>query len=155
MRCDRRWIGLGGWALLVAAVVTMPAQAVTVTVHVDKASLVRLPKGVATVVIGNPMIADATLQSGDILVITGKGYGHTNLLALDREGNEVLSRTINVLGPANHDLIVVYRGTDRETYSCAPQCLPRFTLGDAKGYFSDTLGQIDARNKEAHKKEAR
>ena len=46
----------------------------------------RLPERVATIVIGNPLIADATLQSGGILVLTGKGYGATNLLALDRVG---------------------------------------------------------------------
>ena len=46
----------------------------------------RLPTGVATIVIGNPLIADASLQPGGLLVITGKGYGSTNLLALDRSG---------------------------------------------------------------------
>jgi hypothetical protein len=150
MRRRRLWFGFGAWAFLAAVVVAGPAQAVTVTVHVDKASLLRLPGGVATIVIGNPLIADATLQNGNILVITGKGYGSTNLLALDRKGNVILRRTVYVLGPANHDLIVVYRGDQRETYSCAPECLPRFTLGDGKSYFGDTLGQINARNKQAH-----
>ena len=46
----------------------------------------KLPDQVATIVIGNPLIADATLQSGGVLVVTGKGYGATNLLALDRGG---------------------------------------------------------------------
>ena len=39
----------------------------------------KLPDKVATIVIGNPLIADAALQAGGLLVITGKGYGTTNM----------------------------------------------------------------------------
>ena len=59
----------------------------------------KLPDRVATIVIGNPLIADATLQSGGILVLTGKGYGSTNLLALDRAGKVVMDKTVRVTGP--------------------------------------------------------
>ncbi len=96
----------------------------------------KLPERVATIVIGNPLIADASLQSGGILVITGKGYGTTNLLALDRNGSVVMDKTVQVLGAAGHDLVVVYKGTERESYSCAPECEPRITLGDSQGYFN-------------------
>ena len=40
-----------------------------------KRRCMKLPTRVATIVIGNPLIADAALQAGGILVITGKGYG--------------------------------------------------------------------------------
>jgi len=105
----------------------------------------RLPERVATVVIGNPLIADAALQSGGVLVITGKGYGTTNLLALDRKGDIVLDKTVQVLGASSSNLVVVYRGAERETYSCAPNCEHRITLGDSQGYFNTTLGQSGAR----------
>ncbi len=49
----------------------------------NQARLLKLPDGVATLVIGNPAIADATLQAGGLLVITGKSFGRTNLIALD------------------------------------------------------------------------
>ena len=81
----------------------------------------KLPERVATIVIGNPLIADAALQNGGILVITGKGYGSTNLMALDRSGKVVMDKTVQVLGAAGDDLVVVYRGIERETYSCAPE----------------------------------
>ena len=77
-------LGLDG--LVAAALGATPAQADTVTVNVDQARIMKLPDRVATIVIGNPLIADAALQSGGILVVTGKGYGSTNLLALDRAG---------------------------------------------------------------------
>ena len=75
-------------AVLAASIVTArTAQAAEVlTVNLDQAEVLQLPDRVATIVIGNPMIADASLQSGGMLVVTGKGYGATNLLALDRGG---------------------------------------------------------------------
>jgi hypothetical protein len=135
--------GIVGCALFAAS---MPAQADTVSVGLDQARLVKIPDRITTIVIGNPLIADAALQSGGILVITGKGYGATNLLALDRDGRVVMSKNVQVTGPAGDDLMVVYRGVARETYSCTPECQPRMTLGDGKDFFGDTLGQIGARN---------
>jgi hypothetical protein len=136
--------GVLAWALF-AAVLSAPAHAETVTVHVDQAQLLKLPERVATVVIGNPSIADATLQSGGILIVTGKGYGATNLMALDRDGREIMNESVQVLGPSDSDLVVVYKGVARESYSCAPQCQPRTTLGDSKSYFQGTLAQTGAR----------
>ena len=57
-----------------------------VTVTVDHAKIVRLPERTQTVVVGNPMIADITVQKHGILVVTGKAYGVTNLIALDGAG---------------------------------------------------------------------
>jgi Flp pilus assembly secretin CpaC len=105
-----------------------------------------LPERVATVVIGNPLIADATLQSGGIVVLTGKGYGETNMLALDRAGKIIMDKTIQVIGPGSGDLVVVYKGVERESYSCAPNCERRITLGDSTTYFNATLAQTGARN---------
>jgi Pilus formation protein N terminal region len=135
--------GVLACALFAAAAL---AQADTVSVNLDQARLLKLPGRVSTIVIGNPLIADATLQSGGILVVTGKGYGSTNLLALDRDGRIVMSKTVQVLGPASEDLVVVYKGVARESYSCTPECQPRITLGDGKTFFSDTIGQTGARN---------
>ncbi|MEJ2435758.1 MAG: pilus assembly protein N-terminal domain-containing protein, partial [Pseudolabrys sp.] len=101
---------------------------------------------VATVVIGNPLIADATLQNGNILVITGKGYGATNLVALDRHGRVLMRKTLQVLGPRRDHLVTVYKGVKRETLSCAHKCQPRVTLGDDPAYFNGWLGEAAARN---------
>jgi Pilus formation protein N terminal region len=139
---------IGALALLMAAI-SAPAQADTLTVRVDQANLLKLPDRVATIVIGNPLIADATLQGGGILVITGKGYGITNLMALDRAGQVVMEKSVRVLGPGGHDLVVVYKGVDRESYSCAPECLPRITLGDSTVYFNATLAETGTRNGQA------
>ena len=136
-------------AVLALALSATPAFAESITVNVDEARIMKLPEGVATVVIGNPLIADATLQSGGILVLTGKGFGATNLLALDRTGRVVTNKTVEVVGAKGADLVVVYRGMERESYSCAPVCERRITLGDSVPYFNNTLSQSGVRNREA------
>ena len=110
------------------------------TINVDQANVLQLPDRVATIVIGNPLIADATLQSGGVLVVTGKGYGSTNLLALDRGGKVLMSKTVQVLGAGADDMVVVYKGVERETYSCASDCERRITLGDSQNYFNQHNG---------------
>jgi hypothetical protein len=141
----RRLLAILAWALFALAGAAA-ARADTVKVNVDSAHLLKLPAGVATVVIGNPLIADATLQNGDILVVTGKGYGSTNLLALDGHGRVLMSKTVQVLGPTPDHLVVVYKGIKRETWSCVHECQPRNTLGDDQAYFAGSLGQTVARN---------
>ena len=126
-----------------------PAQADTLTIRLDQAHIMQLPDRVATIVIGNPLIADATLQGGGVLVVTGKGFGATNLVALDRAGRVLLSHTVQVLGPGTDDMVVVYKGVERETYSCATNCERRITLGDAPAYFNANLAESGARNGQA------
>jgi Pilus formation protein N terminal region len=136
-------------AVLLAAVVTAPARAAdTITVALDQATITRMPEQVSTLVIGNPLIADVTIQPGGLLVVTGKGYGMTNLIALDRSGAVLAEHNIQVLG-AQDRVVYVYRGVNRESYSCAPECEPRITLGDGAQYFGDTLQQAGNRTARA------
>ena len=143
-RRRRLVVALAG-TLLSAAIAATPAQADTITVAVDSAYIMKLPDKVATIVIGNPLIADAALQSGGILVVTGKGFGSTNLLVLDRAGKTIMDKTVQVLSPVGTDLVVLYRGMTRETYTCSPDCERRITLGDDTKFFSDTLTQSGSR----------
>jgi len=114
----------------------------------DQAQLLKLPERAATIVIGNPLIADASLQPGGLLVMTGKGYGTTNFIALDRKGNALLEKKVQVRG-ADLGNVVVYKGVNRETYSCTPICQPRVTPGDFQQFFTQTLAQTTARNTQA------
>jgi hypothetical protein len=141
----RRLFRVWAWTIIFAATLGAQAQADSITVSVDQAQVLKLPDKVTTVVIGNPLIADAALQSGGIMVVTGKGYGSTNLLALDRSGRVIMDKTVEVLGPSGPNLVVVYKGIERETYSCMPECKPRITLGDSQNYFNGALGQGGAR----------
>src|SRR5258708_816946 len=113
--------------LLWPAAVFAEPSAETIAVNVDQAKLVKLPTRVATIVVGNPLIADVTLQNGGIVVVTGKGYGATNFIAMDRSGEVLVDRVIQVEGPTDQ-LVTVYRGIERESYSCMPVCQRRVAL---------------------------
>ena len=119
-----------------------------IAVNVDQAKLVRLPAKVSTIVVGNPLIADVTLQSGGIIVVTGKGYGATNFVAMDRAGDIVVDRVIQVEGPTDQ-LITIYRGVERESYSCMPVCQRRVTLGDGAAYFKTAIDQAGTLSSQA------
>jgi hypothetical protein len=146
-----RLFGLGPLVLLAVAglIGATPAQADTLSINVDQAQIMRLPDKIATIIIGNPLIADATLQSGGILVVTGKGFGSTNLLALDRSGRVVIEKMVQVSGPGTGDIVTVYKGVERESYSCAPNCERRITLGDSPAFFNATLTESATRNGQA------
>lgn len=119
-----------------------------VAVVVDQAKVVKLPEKVATIVVGNPLIADVNLQPGGMVVVTGKGYGSTNMIAMDRAGAVLADRSIQVEGPLDK-MVTVFRGLDRESYSCTPICQRRVTLGDGRAYFAATLGQTNLLNSQA------
>jgi hypothetical protein len=135
--------------LLGAFVLCLPAAAraaETLNISLDQATLMKLPDKVATIVVGNPMIADVAVQSGGLVVVTGKGFGSTNLIVLDRAGAVLLEREVVVSGPGGAQTVQVFRGIQRETYSCTPNCERRITLGDSADYFTAIAGQADARN---------
>jgi hypothetical protein len=140
---------LASIALLLAALTTTPAHAIdTISIAVDQATITKMPDSVSTLVIGNPIIADVTVRPGGLLIVTGKAYGVTNLIALDASGAVLSERYIEVTGPRD-EVVVVYRGANRESYSCTPDCQPRIVLGDAPQFFGQTMAQSSTRTKEA------
>jgi Flp pilus assembly secretin CpaC len=143
-----------GFASLAIAVLVWPALSFAapdpdrISVNVDQAKLVKLPTGIATIVVGNPLIADVTLQNGGVVVVTGKGYGATNFIAMDRTGQVLVDREIQVQGPSDQ-LVTIYRGVERESYSCMPICQRRVTLGDGENYFKSTIDQAGSLSSQA------
>jgi Flp pilus assembly secretin CpaC len=130
-----------------AALLAGAAQAESaLDVSVDRATIMRAPAGTATVIIGNPLIADATTQRNGVLVVTGKSFGSTNIMLLDGSG-AVLSETLVRVGRASEGMIVVQRGGSRESYSCTPRCEASLSIGDSKTTFKDTAEQIAAHGK--------
>ena len=141
------WLGAG---LAVFALIQGAAAsaAENVSVVLDRATVIKMPEKVATVIVGNPLIADVSLQPGGIMVLTGKGFGITNVLALDRTGTVLMEKSLEVLPPRD-DVLVVHRGAQQESYSCNPTCERRITLGDAKDHFESALNQTVTRNGQA------
>ena len=69
-------------------------------VMIDHARVVKLPERTQTVIVGNPIIADVTVQRNGIMVVTGKSYGVTNLIALDGAGALLSESLISVQAPS-------------------------------------------------------
>jgi hypothetical protein len=116
-------------AIVFAAFASRAVAEEPISVHIDQAKIIKLPDRAATVVIGDPLIADMSIQPGGLAVLTGKGFGATNVVVLDKSSAVLMEKTVEVKGPVD-PIVMVYRGMTRQTYSCTPECSPRMTLGD-------------------------
>lgn len=124
-------VAIGAAAMLAVA----PARAAEdLIVKYDQSQLVRLPKAAAEVIVGNPSIADVAVQSGNLLVVTGKTFGITNIIALDAERNVIQDQRVLVRRDEGK-VVNLLRGTERQSYNCTPQCNPSITIGDEQKYF--------------------
>ena len=140
---SRLWLAV---AFILAAGAS-PARAETsmIAVTLDQAKIGRLPPGTITLIVGNPMIADVTmLKNNNTMVITGKGFGQTNLIAIDGEGSLIEEEQIQVV-PAR-TVLVLQNGSSRISYACNPACMPTVQLGDDDKTFKDVGDQISTRN---------
>lgn len=142
------WLGL--IAVMTVSCPSAPLRAMeeSLVVTIDQARVVKVPPGTETLIVGNAAIADLTLlKQGAEMIVTGKGFGETNFIALDGTGNPLAQSLIRVVGGRN--TLLVQRGLDRQSYSCAPQCLPTAKLGDDLKYFGDISGQVKEHNAQA------
>lgn len=136
-------------AAIAAATAAAPARArEAIVVHLDEARVLKLPDRATTVVIGNPLIADLSVQPGGLAVVTGKSYGATNVIVMDKSGAILTEHTVEVEGPSDN-VVLVYRGVSRETYSCTPDCSARLNIGDDMAYFTAVIGEITTRNSQS------
>lgn len=110
-------------AALVAACAGLaaPAGAESIKVFVDQARVVKLARPADTIIVGNPQIADAAVQDASTVVLTGKGFGVTNLVILDRDGAPIVDEQI-VVSRASANAVNIYRRADLEALSCSPYC---------------------------------
>jgi Flp pilus assembly secretin CpaC len=131
--------GLAG----VAAFAATAAAGEPLSVTIDRAKVLHISRPADVVIIGNPAIADATIQDSQTLIITGRSYGTTNLIVLDKEGHSIADGTLTV-EPSDDQVVTVYRRASRETLSCTPDCSPVMSLGDTATVFDAVHTQIEA-----------
>ena len=117
-----------------------------ILVQTDRATVLKLLPKTTTVIVGNPSIADISLQKNGSVVVTGKSYGTTNLILQDATGVVLGEQLISVEAASDGGQVLVQRGMERETYSCTPRCQPTLSLGDQQKHFDSTAAQANARN---------
>lgn len=138
-------LAAGAWWLLAAAGPASAQAAITVDVMLDKARILKMPPQAETIVVGNPIIADVTtLKKNGLVVVTGKGFGETNVILLDAAGNALQELVVRV--QSSSALVTVQRGMSRESYACQPRCEPTVSLGDATDFMTNASTQISSRN---------
>jgi len=104
---------------LVAAGSAMADQ--TIQVEMNQAKIIKLSRAADTVVVGNPQIADASVQDAKTIVITGKGFGRTNLVVMGEDGTPIVDQQISV-SRDSASTIRIYRRAAIQTLHCSPYC---------------------------------
>jgi hypothetical protein len=125
-----------------------PATAVAmhqVVVMSDQAKQVSISGGnPATVVVGNPQIADVTVQS-NLVFVHGRNYGTTNMIVLDRQGKQLANFEVTVtLGGT--DNVGVYKAGHRYSLVCAPSCETMLQVGDFVEHFKNISDEMTTKS---------
>ena len=108
--------------LLAATSLITPARAgADIQVTMNQAKIVKLSRPADTIVVGNPAIADASVQDASTIVLTGKGFGVTNLVVLDQDGSPIVDAQVTVVRQAASS-VRIYRRAEVQTMSCTPYC---------------------------------
>jgi Flp pilus assembly secretin CpaC len=137
----RRIIVVSLFALIAQPEASRAEAPTSIAVKMDEARVIRLDEDAQQVIIGNPSIADVAAQGSRLLIVTGKSYGSTNLIALDSAGRTIMSVRLGVA--PNHDqLVTVYRGTLRQSLHCAPDCQRVLAIGDDKAQFEQLAESV-------------
>ncbi len=127
--------------LLASGLVSAPVAAndgAPINVNVNMARILRINASAATVIIGNPGIADVTIQDPQTLILTGKSFGQTNLIVLDSAGNPIADTLIEVV-QMQAGVVTVYQGQARTSLACAPVCQSVVMMGDDTGFSSQAI----------------
>jgi Flp pilus assembly secretin CpaC len=114
--------------LAIAAAVVLTASAAqaqsALNVGIDEAARVQLRGPAGSVIVGNPLIADVTVVDANTLYITGKGYGVTEVVAVDPIGRTVFQSQVVVTDGAGAGRVRVWRGGQATEMACGSTCSP-------------------------------
>ncbi len=118
------------------------------TVKVDQTVAVKLRAPANSVVIGNAGVADVAVHDATTILITGKSFGTTNVVVLDRAGNSIWSNELAVSGGTDTDLTIVSTDGTR-TFSCVDKCRATPMVGDSPKHFEDVMSTITSKSSTA------
>lgn len=122
-RLYRHFAALASAATLAVPVAAI-AQSAPLNVEIDQAMRVPLRGAAGSVIVGNPLIADVSVVDSNTLYITGKGYGITEIVAVDAIGRTVFQRQIVVSDGAGSGRVRVWRGGQATEMACGTSCSP-------------------------------
>jgi len=123
-RTGARIVGALATAALLALPSAAPAQSgqSRLSVEIHQAARVQLSGPAGSVIVGNPQIADVTVVDSNTLYVTGKGYGVTEIVAVDPIGRTVFQSQVIVTDGAGAGRVRVWRGAQATEMACAASC---------------------------------
>lgn len=130
-------------ALALGMILAPLAQAEAFKVYVDQTVTLKLSAPANSVVIGNASVADVAVHDPLTLLVTGKSFGSTNLLVLDRDGRTIYSNMLAVANGDDNELTIIRGATGgANTYSCIDKCYAVAKVGDAPQHFSEVMTTV-------------
>ena len=127
-----------GLILMIAA--SSSASAAELLVPIDESKVYILDQPVSTVAVTNPSIADVSIHNGKTILVIGRIFGTTNIIALDADGKPVATKRIRVTSSAGTGNVTYVRGPGIFSYSCAPRCERVLLPGDRLGLPGADIG---------------
>lgn len=106
-----------------------------ISMQTDQTQMIALASEPGTVVVGNPSIADISVN-GKQVFMHGRAFGDTNVIILDTNGNQMANFDVTVVHSANNDVAIYSARTSKDapasryTYSCNPVCQRAIIPGD-------------------------
>lgn len=110
----------------------------------DQSQIIKLAEPPATVVVGNPAVADVTTD-GSSLFFHPRAYGLTNVIALDGQGNKLGDYLVSVVYEDSSS-VALYSPQGRQTFVCRANCEPTLRIGDSANFFKSYSDQASDRN---------
>jgi len=130
-------IAVMGLATLAVAQ-TATAQQFTVEAH--KTKRLNLRGQAATIVIGDPRVADIAVHDENLIFITGRTFGTTNLLIYNADGKSIFDGDV-VVTTNTSNFLSINRAGQTNSYDCTPRCRSIISIGDDSGYFGTVVQQ--------------
>ena len=107
----------------------------------DHMRRVRLDRDAGTILVGNPTIADVTVLGNDTMFVSARSIGSTNIIALDEDGEEIVTFEVFVREPRTKRVVLRNAGL-AENYQCAPQCERALSQADSPTAYSAASGIV-------------
>lgn len=104
------------------------------TIEVDHSKIMQVKGTVADVILGNPSIAEVSILHSNMIVLTGKTNGKTNLIVSSASGSTLMDTVIFVSQSHNKAVHINLAGK-KQSYTCNPRCESTLTTSDSLEYF--------------------
>jgi hypothetical protein len=123
---------------------TAAIAAEPITIESDKTQMISVAVKPGTVVVGNPSIADISINGNQVFV-HGHGYGNTNIIILDTQGNQLANYDVTVKQSTGNS-VTLFRSSSRFSMACDPICEYNLQPGDNTDWFKSVAEQQATKN---------